>query len=122
MACLLAPTTAAIIVMAAKKKIPARYHINWLLALLWGGAAWLIPEHIYHGEIVLYPPFFTAGLSNVLHEVMRVGVPMTFAAVTIWLAMIALPAVFKRKTLQPRFAYLIVIGAIIMVAVDRIFA
>ncbi|MFA5107797.1 MAG: hypothetical protein WC497_05760 [Patescibacteria group bacterium] len=120
MACFLAPTTAAIILTRVRNKIPPRYHIEWLLTLLWGGVVWLIPEHIFHGEIVFYLPFFTAGLSNIIHEVLRVGVPMTLAAITVWTAMLALPSVFKRKTLQPRFVYLMVIGALLMVAVDRI--
>lgn len=122
MACFIAPTTAAIIITAAKNKIPARFHINWLLALLWGGVLWLTPEHIYHGEIVWYPPFFTAGWSNIIHEVIRVGVPMTLAAMAVWLAMLAFPAVFKRSTLQPRFVYLMIMGALVMVLVDRIFS
>ncbi|MFH0829229.1 MAG: hypothetical protein V1907_03560 [Candidatus Kerfeldbacteria bacterium] len=119
MACFIAPTTAAIIVTAAKKKITPRFHVAWLLALLWGGVAWLIPEHIYHGEVVFYPPFFTAGLRHILSEILRVGVPMTVGAVAVWLVLIAFAALSRNKKLQPRFGYLMVVGAVMMILVDR---
>ncbi|MFH1597890.1 MAG: hypothetical protein ABIB97_02350 [Patescibacteria group bacterium] len=118
MACFIAPTAAAIIVTAAKKKIPSRYHIEWLLALLWGGAAWLIPEHIYHGEVVFYPPFFTAGLDEIIPEVIRVGIPMIIAVITIWLIMISIATIYKK--FQLRFVHLMVVGAVIMIFVDKI--
>jgi len=120
MACFIAPTTAAIVATAVRKKIPPRYHIEWLLALLWGGVAWLIPEHIYHGEVVFYPPFFTAGLHTIIPEVLRVGVPMTIIAITIWLAMVSTAMIFKDKKIQLGFAHLMVIGAVIMILVDKI--
>ncbi len=119
MACFVAPATAAIILTATKKKIPSRFHVEWLLALLWGGVAWLIPEHIYHGEVVIYPPFFTKGLSEMLPEIVRVGVPMTVAAVVIWAALVF---AVKNRIPQPRLAYLAVIGAALMVVVDTVLA
>ncbi|MFC1687251.1 hypothetical protein ACFL0L_01635 [Patescibacteria group bacterium] len=102
---------------AVRKKIPSPYHIKWLFALLWGGVVWLIPEHIYHGEVVLYPPFFTAGLDNIIPEVIRVGVPMTIAAITVWLVMILIATFYKK--LQLHFIYLMVFGAVIMILVDK---
>jgi len=119
MACFIAPTTAAIIATAARKKISPRYHIEWLLALLWGGVAWLIPEHIYHGEVVLYPPFFTAGLHKIIPEVLRVGVPMTMAAIAVWAAMVAVVALHKNSKFQLRFVHLMLVGAVIMILVDK---
>lgn len=117
MACFIAPTAVAIIVTAVRKKIPSYYHIEWFLALLWGGAAWLIPEHIYHGEIVFYPPFFTAGLYEIIPEVFRVGAPMTIAAISVWLVMILISTFYKK--FQLHFIHLMIVGAVIMILVDK---
>ena len=62
----------------------AKYHLDWLIAMLWGGVIMLAVEHIAHGEVVLYPPFLTAGVSEVLPEILKVGVPMTIAIVSVW--------------------------------------
>ena len=120
MACLIAPTAAAVIMTATRKKIMPRYHIEWLLALLWGGSIWLMIEHIYHGEVVLYPPFFTAGFHSIVSEVLKVGVPMTIAAFALWLTMLATTRLSKNSYFRPRFDYLMVIGALVMVLVDKI--
>ena len=120
MACLIAPTAAAIVMTASRKKISSRYRIEWLLALLWGGSIWLIIEHVYHGEVVFYPPFFTAGLHSIISEVLRVGVPMTIAAFVLWLTMLATTRLSKNGYFRPRLAYLMVIGALVMVLVDKI--
>lgn len=122
MACFVAPAAAAMVMTAVRKKIDPRLHINWLLALLWGGVAWLIPEHIYHGEVVLYPPFFTKGLLEMLPEIIRVGVPMVIAAVLVWAVLGITLNNIKSRMFQPRLAYLAVIGAVIMVMVDKVFA
>ena len=120
MACFIAPLTAAATITAFKKKIPPHYHINWLLTLLWGGVAWLIPEHIYHGEIVLYPPFFTAGLPNIIPEVIKVGIPMLLATVVIWGIMIMASVFLTNKKYQPSVVSLMLCGAVTMIIVDRI--
>ncbi len=92
MACFVVPTAAAIVTTAIGKKVPERYHLNWLNSMLWGGVVMLAVEHIAHKEVVLYPPFLTAGLPEVLPEMMRVGVPMTLAIVLIWGVMMAVAA------------------------------
>jgi hypothetical protein len=79
-----------IITTLLRKKFPQKYHINWLNALLWGGTIMLAVEHIAHGEIVPYPPFLTAGLSEVLPEMLRIGVPMALLNVFIWSAMVTI--------------------------------
>ena len=89
MACFLVPTGTAIVTTVMGKKVPEKYHLNWLNSMLWGGVVMLAVEHIAHGEIVLYPPFLTAGLHEVLPEMLRVGVPMTLAIVLIWGIMVA---------------------------------
>jgi len=93
MACFTVPMSLAIVIGAIRKKIPAKYHINWLLSLLGGGVVALIVEHIAHGEVVMYPPFFTAMKSPadtavMLHEMATVGVAMAVVCVTVWVAMV----------------------------------
>jgi hypothetical protein len=93
MACFTVPMTLAIIAGTIRKKIPAAYHINWLLALLGGGVVALAVEHIAHGEVVLFPPFLTAMSSPadtavMLHEMATVGVAMAVVCVSIWISMV----------------------------------
>jgi hypothetical protein len=83
----------AIVIGAIRKKIPAKYHINWLITLLGGGVVALAVEHIAHGEVVMYPPFLTA-MSSIsdtavmLHEIATVGVAMAVVCVAVWIAMV----------------------------------
>ena len=97
MACFVVPTAAAIVTTAMGKKVPEKYHLNWLNSMLWGGVVMLAVEHIAHKEIVLYPPFLTAGLSEVLPEMLRVGVPMTLAIFLIWGIMVVVAAISTKR-------------------------
>ena len=96
MACVVVPTAAAIVTTVIGKKVPEKYHMGWLNSMMWGGAVMLAIEHIAHGEIVLYPPFLTAGIHEVLPEMLRVGVPMTLAIVLIWGVMVAVATRMSR--------------------------
>jgi len=85
--------TLAIVIGAIRKKIPAVYHINWLITLLGGGVVALAVEHIAHGEVVMYPPFLTAMSSpadtaTMVHEIATVGVAMAVVCVAIWASMV----------------------------------
>ena len=100
MACFLVPTSLAVITTLLRKKFPQKYYISWLNALLWGGAAMLAIEHIAHGEIVPYPPFLTAGLSQVLPEMLRIGVPMALINVLTWSAMVTIDMKIGEKIRQ----------------------
>lgn len=100
MACFLAPTTAVIITTAVRKKIPPKYRLDWLIAMLWGGAAMLAVEHISHREVIPYPPFLTDGLPKVLPEILKAGVPMTFAIILVWMAMVLAAMVISEKRTQ----------------------
>jgi hypothetical protein len=122
MACFLAPTAAAIIINAVKKRISPKYHVEWLLAMLWGGILWLIPEHIYHGEVVFYPPFFTAGLAKIIPEILTVGLAMVLASVTAWLTLLVAVKYSNKITYKPNLLTLMFIGAILMILVDKMFA
>jgi len=97
MACFLVPTAAAIVTTAAGKKVPEKYHLNWLNSMLWGGLAMLAVEHVAHGEVVLYPPFLTAGIAEVFPEMMRVGIPMTLSIFLIWAVMVAVAALTDKR-------------------------
>jgi hypothetical protein len=57
MACLIAPATVAIITTVSKRKIPEKYHVEWLILMLWGGTTMLLVDHIISGEIIPYYPF-----------------------------------------------------------------
>jgi len=89
MACFVVPTTTAIVASVIGKKAPEKYHMNWLNSMLWGGSVMLAVEHVAHKEVVLYPPFLTAGLPEVWPEMIKVGVPMTLVIFFIWGIMVA---------------------------------
>lgn len=90
MACFLAPMATAVAITAIRRKFSLKWHINWLISMLWGGVIMLAVEHIAHGEIVLYPPFLTKGLDEVLPEILKLGVPMSLLVFIVWLAMVGI--------------------------------
>jgi len=92
MACFLTPMAVGIVTTALRKKVPEKYHINWLNLMLWGGVVMLAVEHICHREISPYPPFLTADLSEVLSEILIVGVPMAASIVLLWGIMVIVTA------------------------------
>ena len=122
MACFLVPTTEAIVTSIVKKGVEAKSDpeaeaklaeygkfswktkLSWLTGMLWGGAALLCLEHIWHGEVVLYPPFLTAmndpaDTAVMLHEMGTVGVGMAVFVTLAWVVMILIadraPAIKK---------------------------
>jgi hypothetical protein len=93
MACFLVPATLGLITTLTRKRFPARWHINWLNIMIFGGSVALAVEHVAHGEIVPWPPFLTAMASPedtavMLQEMATVGVPMTLALVLAWAVMV----------------------------------
>ncbi len=79
--------------------------LSWLTGMLWGGAILLALEHIWHGEVVFYPPFLTAmsdpaDTAVMLHEMATVGIGMAVLVTVIWVVMILVadhaPAIRKR--------------------------
>jgi hypothetical protein len=69
--------------------------LSWLNRLLWGGVLLLAFEHLWHGEIVPWPPFLTA-MSNpadvgpMLHEVATIGTGMAIFVTIVWLIIISI--------------------------------
>ncbi len=118
MACFLVPTGEAIVATVVgqieKKKveenkvevdttkIPFTRKLKWLTNLLWGGAVLLAFEHLWHGEVVPFPPFLTAmndpgDTAEMLHEMSTVGVTMAVIITVVWVVMcIAADAIAKR--------------------------
>ncbi|MDR1768122.1 MAG: hypothetical protein LBR32_06820 [Propionibacteriaceae bacterium] len=102
MACFTAPTAAALIAWAAKRhvgktggksNIPLRAKLGWLVNMMGGGALLLALEHIWHGEVVFYPPFLTAMASPaetaaMWAEIGTVGVTMVGIVLVAWAAMV----------------------------------
>ena len=90
---------------AAEGRITWKQKLSWLTAMLWGGAVLLALEHIWHGEVVLYPPFLTAmsdaaDTAVMLQEMSTVGVSIAVAVTVIWVAMVLIadhvPAIKKK--------------------------
>ncbi|RNC62868.1 MAG: hypothetical protein AWM53_01891 [Candidatus Dichloromethanomonas elyunquensis] len=116
MACFLAPAAEAIIVTIIKKNeqkkeeaalkngasasatitsgsgIPWSSKLGWLTRMLWGGVFLLAIEHIWHGEVVPWPPFLTAmnnpaDIQPMLMEILTVGGSMVLFVTAVWFVM-----------------------------------
>jgi len=106
MACFIAPMTQAIITTVIQKSIEKKEKVSgidqsrkpriswsrklgWLNKLLWGGVALLAFEHLWHGEIVPWPPFLTAmenptDIGPMLMEIATIGVAMAVFVTFVW--------------------------------------
>ena len=87
---------------AEKAHIPLSRKLKWLSRMLWGGVILLAFEHLWHGEVVPYPPFLTAmydpaDAATMLHEMATVGVSMALLITAVWVVMcFAAEAIVKR--------------------------
>jgi len=75
--------------------------LGWLNKLLWGGVILLALEHIWHGEVVPWPPFLTAmenpaDVAPMLHEMMTIGIAMAIFVTIVW-AIIVLVVELKTR-------------------------
>ena len=110
MACFTITAAEAVIVSAAQITVKVLEHkgiikyetneegiipVKWskklgiLNGMLWGGSFLLALEHIFHGEVVAYPPFLTAmesaeSISEMLSEMGTVGVGMALTITLTW--------------------------------------
>lgn len=78
-----------------------------LNGMLWGGSFLLAIEHIYHGEVVLYPPFLTAmsspeATAEMLHEMATVGTTMAAAITAVWGLGLLLYRLFKNRKAEKK--------------------
>jgi len=110
MACFLAPMSEAIVMTVVQKVVEKRAkktagmrseqrespwvrRLRWLNKMLWGGSVLLAFEHLWHGEIVPWPPFLTAmknpaDVGPMLHEIASVGVIMAITVTAVWALMV----------------------------------
>ena len=130
MACFLVPMTEAIVLTVAQKVlekregaprtfkvtseegyetvegIPFSKKLGWLNKLLWGGSALLAFEHLWHGEIVPFPPFLTAAtegpeaVAEMLGEMGSTGVTMAVLVTVIWVGMLLVSKALEKKALN----------------------
>ncbi len=119
MACFTVPLAEAVVVSAAKAVIlrkggnhteeklekikKMRENVGILEKMLYGGSALLAVEHLFHGEIMLYPPFLTAmqtpeNIPEMLHEISTVGVGMALTVTAAWAIAMGVRAIMKRFT------------------------
>jgi len=120
MACFLVPMGEAIVTSVVQKAVekkergsagglpgqrglPWSRKLGWLNKLLWGGTALLAFEHLWHGEIVPWPPFLTAmenpaDVAPMLHEVATFGTAMAVFVTVLWLVIVVIA---ERKAAAP---------------------
>jgi hypothetical protein len=106
MACFVVPLGEAIVMTIVQKVVTKReknsnvgkvnkvgltwsQRLGWLNKMLWGGSILLAFEHLWHGEIVPWPPFLTAmknpsDIAPMLHEVATFGTAMALTVTAIW--------------------------------------
>jgi hypothetical protein len=82
--------------------------LGWLSTLLWGGVILLAVEHIWHGEVILWPPFLTAmGNPNeipiMLHEMATVGTSMAVFVTLVWVGMVLFAEQKKKRSFCKSF-------------------
>ncbi len=70
--------------------------------MLWGGVILLAIEHIWHGEVVPWPPFLTAmenpaDIPTMLHEMATIGVSMAVIITLTWIVMVALASILPER-------------------------
>lgn len=88
-------------------KIDWEQKLSWLNQLLWGGVFLLAIEHIWHGEVVLWPPFLTA-MNNpseipiMLHEMATIGTSMAVFVTLVWVVMVYVAENKIKQTLHKK--------------------
>ncbi|MEE1212686.1 MAG: hypothetical protein UHO11_09350 [Treponema sp.] len=121
MACFLVPLTEAVLTSAVKgiygkvvtkstiseaeknlKLESFNSKVSILQKMLYGGSFLLAIEHIYHGEVVFYPPFLTAmndpaDTVEMLNEMSTVGVSMAVLVTAVWGIGLFVSHLFKKS-------------------------
>ena len=86
-------------------KVPLSIKLKWLTWMLWGGSLLLAFEHVWHGEIVPFYPFFTAASDPestrvMVNEILTVGVAMDVAVTAVWfVAYILVPKLAHKEVI-----------------------
>lgn len=101
----LANKTTSTICAEESTKIPFSRKLKWLTNMLWGGSALLAFEHVWHGEVVPWPPFLTAAsnpadTAEMLHEMSTIGVTMAVIITAVWGGMLVVAHSVEKKALN----------------------
>jgi hypothetical protein len=91
------------VVGAASTGVKWSQRLGWLNKMLWGGSILLALEHVWHGEVVPWPPFLTAmetpgEVGPMLHEMATYGVAMALVVTVVW-AIIVVVAELRAKAM-----------------------
>lgn len=113
MGCFMVPATEALVITVARKAFSQEKYdsvnenifvqkLKWLSDLLWGGSVLLIFEHVWHGEVVPYFPFFTAAYNHedfmeMLHEMATRGTAMAILITVVWIGMVIVEKIIKNR-------------------------
>ena len=86
-------------------KMPFSRKLRWLTNMLLGGAVLLCFEHLWHGEVVPFPPFLTAAADPgetavMLHEMSTVGVCMALLITAVWIGMVIVTNIIENRTIE----------------------
>lgn len=98
MACFLVPMVLAImtsIIQKTARNLAEKIKLGLLNTLLWGGVTLLALEHLWHGEVVPWPPYLTAMVNPadipvMLHEMAVVGTAMSVVTVCAWISVVTI--------------------------------
>ena len=98
MACFLVPMVLAIltsIIQKTARNLAEKIKLGLLNTLLWGGVILLALEHVWHGEVVPWPPYLTAmanpaDIPVMLHEMAMVGTAMSVVTVCTWVGVVTI--------------------------------
>ena len=123
MACFVAPAATAIVTTVVQKVVERKeggrtpeqaervrgkwsQRLRWLNTMLWGGTALLALEHVWHGEVVPWPPFLTAmqtpgAVGPMLREILTYGVTMTAVVIAAWGIMVGIAELRARAKALP---------------------
>lgn len=130
MACFIVPATEAVVATIASKRIkketevqvensneerepvtriPFSKKLKWLTNMLWGGSALLAFEHVWHGEVVPWPPFLTAAANQadameMLQEMATTGVCMAVFVTLVWGIMLLVTHSMEQEVMKEQNA------------------
>jgi len=109
MACFITPLIIGVVLTIIRKlwRGAEKFRLDILLYLMLGGALVLVAEHVWHGEVVPWPPFLTAMQSPedilvIISEMTRVGGTMTIAVTGAWLLLLGFTRKLQVKITPPK--------------------
>jgi hypothetical protein len=120
MACFVAPAAVAVVTTVVQKVVKKKEtavacegraqvaggkwtrRLRWLNTMMWGGTLLLCFEHVWHGEVVPWPPFLTAmqtpgEVGPMLREIATVGVAMAVAILVAWGILVGVAEIVERR-------------------------